>query len=365
MTFQKVIGQNRPKEILRRALLNNRVPHAYLFHGLRGVGKSALALELAQALLCTGNNDRPCYHCSHCRRAGQLNHPDVLFIFPAPSKVNENDVRTVIQSFVQQPYLRREIWSNPSIGIDRIRELRRTAALKPFEGRGRVVIIVNVEKMTTEASNALLKILEEPPQGMTMILTTSNMNALLPTIISRCQEVRFELLRDEDIESALISRYNQDAATARLISKLSLGSFRTALEFLEEDLSGQRQRAINIIRAILRDSSTRLDMVEELVAEHDKRLVKELLGLMLIFLRDAMILHTLTDNDENKNDRLINTDQLETLDKFANAYDHADYEMAIAEVERAIKLIDRNILLNLVLITLFNKLNWLIQRKRT
>lgn len=363
MPFEKIIGQSRPKEILNRAMLNNRVPHAYLFHGARGVGKEALALELAQALLCSGDNGKPCYQCSYCKRISKLNHPDVIFIFPAPAKVSEDDVRAVIESFVQQPYLRREIWSNPTIGIDRIRELRHTTALKPLEGRGRVVIIFEVEKMTTEASNALLKILEEPPQGMTIILTTLNINALLPTIISRCQEVRFELLGDQDIETALISRHAQEPETARLIAKLSLGSFRRALEFLEEDFSSKRERIINILRAILKDSATRMAMVEELAAERDKRLVKELLGLMLIWLRDAMILHSSTDCNEKIIERIINIDQLETLKKFANAYDKADYELAIADVEKAIKLIDRNIFLNLVLIVLFNNLNRRIQRK--
>jgi len=359
MPFEKIIGQSRPKEIITRALLHNRVPHAYLFHGMRGVGKEALALELSQALLCSGDNDRPCYQCSHCKRIAKLNHPDVLFIFPAPATVKEDEVYSVIESFVKQPYLRREIWANPTIGIGRIRELRRTTALKPLEGRGRAVIIAEVEKMTTEAANALLKILEEPPQGMTMILTTSNVKALLPTIVSRCQEVRFEHLRDEDIESALIGKHDQQLEKARLIAKLSLGSYRRALEFLDEDLSSRRERVVDIMRAILKDSSTRLDMVDKLTAERDKRLVKELLGLMLIWLRDAMILR----NSKNSDNRLVNADQSETLQKFVNAYEWADYEQAIAEVEKSIKLIDRNILLNLVLIVLFNNVNRLMQRK--
>jgi DNA polymerase-3 subunit delta' len=363
MHFNQIIGQSQPKEILSRALQNNRVPHAYLFHGMRGVGKEALALQLAQALLCTKENDRPCYKCSNCKRISRLNHPDVPFIFPAPANVNEDDARTVIESFVQQPYLRRDLWANPTIGINRIRELRRSSALKPLEGRGRVVIITEVEKMTTEASNALLKILEEPPVGMTMILITSNINALLSTIVSRCQEVRFELLGDDDIESTLINRYDQNPETARLIARLSLGSFRRALELLEEELTGKREMVIDIFRGILKDSGTRMALVEKLAAERDKRLVKELLGLTLIWLRDAMILHCSTNSENNSSHRIINADQLETLIKFSNAYDHADYESAISEVEQAIKLIDRNIFLNLVLLVLFNNLNQHIQRK--
>lgn len=364
MPFEKIIGQSRPKGILSRAIENNRVAHAYLFHGARGIGKEALALELAQALLCNSTNTKPCYQCSHCRRTAQLNHPDMSFIYPAPAKLSEDDNRTVIESFVKQPYLRREMWANPTIGIDRIRELRRVTALKPLEGQGCVVIIAEVEKMTTEAANALLKILEEPPQGMTMILTTSNINALLPTIVSRCQEIRFELLRDAEIESTLISKHNQEPEAARLISKLSLGSFRRAIEFLEEDFNSKRERIVDILRAILKDNSTRISMVEELTAQRDKRLVKELLGLMLIWFRDAMILHRSHADTQTVLDRLINKDQIETLEKFSNAYHQADYEQAIIEVEQAIRLIDRNMLLNLVLVVLFNKLNRSIQRKR-
>ncbi|MDZ7261399.1 MAG: DNA polymerase III subunit delta', partial [candidate division KSB1 bacterium] len=248
MSFDSIIGQRKAKKILTRALQQKRVPHAYLFYGGPGVGKEALALELAKALLCQTNGTEPCDQCSHCSRVAKLTHPDLVYLFPAPQTIKPEEHQLVLQSLIKDPYYRLRLWANPSISIERIRELRRTSAYKSFEGRGRVIIIAEADTMTIEASNALLKILEEPPEKMNLILTTSNVTQILPTITSRCQMIRFEPLSYQDIETALIKRKKLEPEPARLIARLASGNFRRALELLQEDLPAKRQMVINVLR---------------------------------------------------------------------------------------------------------------------
>ena len=123
--FAQVLGQNRPKEIMRKALDQNRVAHAYLFYGPDGVGKEALAIECAKALLCSAQDARPCQNCSACRRAAGINHPDFVFIFPMPKNASIENEREILDTVARNAYARSKPWASPVISIERIRELRR------------------------------------------------------------------------------------------------------------------------------------------------------------------------------------------------------------------------------------------------
>jgi DNA polymerase-3 subunit delta' len=361
MGFEKILGQARPKEILKRALLHRRVPHAYLFTGPDGVGKEATAVEFAKALFCKGEGDIPCDTCESCRRAALFNHPDFFFIFPAPKSVTVENERLILDSMVQDPYARKRLWANPTIGIDRIRELRRTSTLKPLEGL-RVVIIAEADKMTLESANALLKILEEPPASMHMILTTSRPNSLLPTIVSRCQEVRFGLLADELVEGALISNKRLTPEQAALVSRISQGSYRRALEWLTESLDEQRDYAVEFLRCCLRDNLSHYRFVEEMSKNHEKRALKELLNLLLIWFRDALMYSHAQDDDRLLKKSIVNVDKLETLRKFTGAFSDIDYDLAFRLLEKSIELIDRNVQTNLIFLVLITRLQGVFRK---
>jgi DNA polymerase-3 subunit delta' len=355
MAFEKIIGQQKIKSFFQNALESDRISHAYLFVGDRGVGKEAMALELAKAIFCPDQNSRPCGQCTNCQRVAKLTHPDLQFIFAMPSKVKEDEEAKILKSIANDPYQRVEFWANPSISIARIRELRRTSSYKSLEGQGRVVIIADAERMTLEASNALLKILEEPPQKTYLILTSSKPNLIIPTITSRCQLIKFEPLTVEEIEQALINRNKVENHQARLSARLAAGSYRRALELLDENLQELRERSLEFFRKSVQNTLTQISFVEDVLhaMPRDSKKVKDLLTLLMIWFRDAMVYCETNGQDHN---RLINFDQVEIVQKFIAKFPNADLYRAVREVERALVLIDSNVQLNLILIVLLNKL---------
>lgn len=355
MTFEKIIGQQRIKSFFQNALESDRISHAYLFVGDRGVGKEAMALELAKALFCTDQNSRPCGQCTGCQRIGKLTHPDLQFIFPMPLKVKEDEETKILKSIATDPYQRVEFWANPSISIARIRELRRASSYKSLEGKGRVVIIADAERMTLEASNALLKILEEPPEKNYLILISSKPNLIIPTITSRCQLIKFEPLTAEEIEEALINRNKVETSQARLSARLAAGSYRRALELLDENLKELRQQSLEFFRKIVQNTITQITFVEDVLHSipRDSKKVKDLLTLLMIWFRDAMVYCETYGEAHNQ---LVNFDQVEIVQKFMTKFPNADLYRAVQEIERALVLIDSNVQLNLILIVLLNKL---------
>lgn len=363
MAFENIIGQYRQKDVVNRAIERNRLAHAYLFYGYEGVGKEAMALELAKAIICESSSRRPCGGCGSCHKMASLQHPDVHIIFPAPLSLKVEEEREVLESLIRNPYWRTHPWANPVISIARIRELRQASVLKSFEGQGRIFIIAEAEKMTVQAANALLKMLEEPPHGTMLVLTTAKLNLLLPTIVSRCQLIRFDLLRDEDIASALIERQNITANAARLISRVANGSYRQALELLDDDLNAHRDRIVDILRTVIRSDYERLLQVEELGNSADKRLIKEYLQLMLLWFRDVLLLSEFPE-ERGIEDKVVNFDRIDILRKFIKAFERIDFDLAVTEIENALRRIDRNIHTGLVLIILFQRLHTALRRKR-
>ncbi len=354
MSFAQIIGQSRPKEILARALQTGRIPHAYLFAGPAGVGKEAMAIEMAKALLCSGSGDRPCDTCSACRRAGRFGHPDFFFLFPMPKTAAVEEEREVLDSLIRDPYVRKLPWASPTISIERIRELRRVSSLKPLEGR-RVVIIAEADKMTPEASNALLKILEEPPADMQMILTSSRDAGLLPTIISRCQRIDFNLLTNAEVAAALLERKSVPEEQARLAARIAQGSYRHAAELLDENLQERRNLVIEALRISLKDEGTRIEWVEGVLDELDKRELRDFFALMLIWFRDALVL---TANPAAlASDQLVNVDQIEVMSKFVTAFSEIRFEGIFADLEKSIEMLDRNVHPTLILVVLLGRLN--------
>jgi DNA polymerase-3 subunit delta' len=367
MAFANVIGQKKVKKILTRAIEQQHVHHAYLFFGNVGVGKHAMALEFAKALLCASGGTEGCDSCSNCIRIQKLTHPDLIYIFPAPTTVKPDEERRVLNQFVADPYRQLQLWASPGISIERIRELKKKVSLKSFEGRGRVVIISEAHKMTPEAANSLLKILEEPPDKMFFILETSQYHSLLETIISRCQPVSFNLLSQPDIEKNLIVRDKLEPEKAKLISRIAFGSYQRALELNEEDLLSKRKFSIEMLRKIILDEFERLVLVEAIVRENDKVAIKELLGLLLLWYRDALIYSQISPEDATSRDGIIemivNIDELATLEKFVKAFDAIDFKSIIFEIENAIELINRNVNVTLILIVLFERLKEFMRRR--
>jgi DNA polymerase-3 subunit delta' len=251
-------GQERAVAALERALREGRVAHAYLFVGPERVGKHTLALKLAEALNCeavgagapTYGDERaaePCGECAPCRRIAGGIHADVQTL-------------TV------------EEGAQKGIHVSQIREVERSAALKPFEGRSRFVIIDPAEEMNAAAQNAFLKTLEEPPPQVVFVLVTADESRLLPTIRSRCRRLELRLPALSEVEAALLAR-GVEAERARLLARLSRGRLGWALEVADDaSLLERREELLSQARALASITvAQRLELAERLAPDFKRR----------------------------------------------------------------------------------------------
>ena len=351
---------------LRRALSAERVAHAYLFHGPDGVGKRAVALEMARALQCTEQTDEACGNCRACQKTRRMVHPDVHVLFPYPKGTDEDDVAARIDRLGSNPYaavdyVRRPSLSDPSetsnkqvmYHIDRVQEdLLRPMSFRPAEGQYKVAILTDVEHMNETAANAFLKLLEEPPPQTVFLLTTSRPEQLLPTIVSRCQRLRFDPLLPESIEGALVEREEMASDTASMLARMADGSYSRALDLAEnEDLMASRELVLDYFRAAYTQKVTSLtDCIDELSSQGRER-VKSMLRLMLRWVRDLMLYRTMGDEAP-----LVNVDQADAVARFCDNLPDADLEGMVTLVEEALHLTERNVRLSLILTALAQSL---------
>jgi DNA polymerase-3 subunit delta' len=364
MIWASVIGQERVKRILLSAMHTDRLPHAYLFYGNDGVGKDAMALEFARVLHCETGSEEACGACSSCLKMNTLQHPDVKLVVALPvgkgeksddgplAKLSEAEVRTIQDQLKlkgENPYHRISIPKTNIIKINSIREVRRESSMSTFGKKKRVCIISHADEMGEEASNTILKTLEEPSGSTMLILTTAHRESLLPTIISRCQPVRFDPLTEEQICAALIERNAVDRQQAALVARLSNGSYTRALELLDEDFLSQRQDVVAFVRHVLGSSVLTLTKdIERIAAPRDRDAVLNFLTLLLMWFRDALVL--------SQGGEVINVDQREDLQRFVAKFPAADLVQVVNDVERAISLVNRNVYIMLVLLQLAVKL---------
>ncbi len=195
MGFKDIIGQKEAIRFIKSSLKKGRIANAYLFYGPDFSGRFTTAIEFAKGLNCKEGVGIPCDKCSACNKISKFEHPDVHLIFPPQKKHLPKEIAEMRQKGKYFKFL----MNAREIGIDTVRdEIISEAHLTPFEGRKKVFIISNAERMTVEASNAFLKVLEEPPLNTVFILISKSPKLLLPTISSRTQWVRFKPLSKKE-----------------------------------------------------------------------------------------------------------------------------------------------------------------------
>ena len=239
--FEKIIGQNKAVNILRNAIVSDKVAQAYIFHGANGVGKLLTAFSFAKALNCLSDNmeNKPCGVCNSCLKIDQFNHPDIHFIFPIPNyDMDENGViksksefeqyRKYIDTKISTPWQDHSFDKVTAIRIEQIRALQRDVVMSRVEGKKKVFIFENFDTLTISAANSFLKTLEEPPADTHFILTVENLSKLMPTILSRCVAVEFYPISAEKIEGYLLDVLQTEPSKARLYSSLANGDLAKA-----------------------------------------------------------------------------------------------------------------------------------------
>lgn len=205
MAFENLIGNEKIKQMLNLAVQNNNILHSYMFVGEEGIGKNLFAKQLAQMVLCSDENQKPCGKCKSCLEFNAESHPDFVQIEPEDGK---------------------------TIKIDQVRFLQQKVQEKPVTSSKKVYLISQAETMTREAANSLLKTLEEPPEYVVIILTTSNESKILTTIKSRCMKLNFEPIPEEQIINYL-RQNGLDADITTNMLKHCEGSIGRALKINE------------------------------------------------------------------------------------------------------------------------------------
>lgn len=377
MLWDRIIGQRHLQEMLQQSIIGARIPQALLLSGSRGRGSLALALEFARALNCFAPvrsqfSIAPCGTCQSCTQAKTLQHPNITIVtaLPAGKVEQESDfkedvleeMREQIAEIAADPYTTFKVSNANVIRIWQIRELNRSMALSTLQQGRRIVIIVDAENMNTEAANAFLKTLEEPHQGVSIILTSSQPERLLQTIVSRCQELIVPPLDDASITEELLRRGECTEQEARIIAACADGDMSAALEFIHEDVQEIRNDVISMLRSALRGRDHRLGIAEaaESVAEHrDKARALTYLRFMSVWLRDTYVIA-----QTGQSSMITNKDLEETLMKFASAFGHADLDRAIRSIDRAAYDIAHHVSINLTLTTLLMELRTLLGQRR-
>jgi len=296
MSLQGILGQDQPRRIIQNALENNSVSHAYLFYGQESIGKKLTAIEFAKALNCevSGPKDN-CGDCPSCRKIDQAIHPDFFLLEPKKSS----------------PTAR-----NAFINVEEIRELQKKLAYLPYEAKTKIAIIDGAETMNPQAANTLLKTLEEPPSSTIIILIASNPYQLLPTIVSRCQGVKFHLLPTDAVRQILqrSAPSETDGFSEKELDLRTLRSMGRISRALEEDIEATNNYREEILHLLEQASFKRMDMVFKWTRQWAKRSdrIQSVLDEMLNLLRDLAVIKS-----QGKNTEILNRDILGRLTPLA------------------------------------------------
>ncbi len=357
---RRIIGQNRAKEQVERMLASDRISHAYLLSGPSGVGKTAFALALAEAINGVEHlSDLGEYKTS--KKSSWFTHPDIHVFIPKPTSAKTDELRERLQLLAEDPYEIINFSERPSLDdessknlqafypIDYFREdIRPIAKLKPNEGNRIVIILTGVETMRKETANAFLKLLEEPSDRLMFILTTESYESLLPTITSRCQHIPLGTLRDKEVEQGLIEVDGLAPEDAAYLARVSNGNYAMTRFFDVSKLKENRESVVQYLRmAFSQDASGLSTLVQDWQKAHNIEGLISLTNLIEMYIRDLMVYR------ETKNKKFItNIDQLESIQKFVKTLDDARLEEMIAHLDEFRPALRQNVNPKLIFIVL-------------
>jgi len=305
--FEDLTGNARVKGILKRMLVSDRLPGAMLFTGEEGIGKKLFALEIARALNCrTPRDHEACGVCSSCVRIRKLNYP---------TRDDADEWTQII--WTDHPDVGLVVAPRRVLRVEQMRQIEKEANFRPYEGKARVFLIDEADKLNDASANALLKVLEEPPKTSHLILITARPAMLLPTILSRCQMIRFSPLTPDEIARYLIKN-DIDAKTARLRARAAGGSMGRALSGDLVTFTSQRKAMLKVLNALVLsdDRAQLLRSAEQLNEAQYKDEFEERLDVLETLIRDAWMLSLGVDTS-----RIVNEDLSAELKEVAQKLD--------------------------------------------
>ena len=367
--WKGIYGQDSVKSLLDSLINSDKIPHALLFKGNDGVGKEFSAIRFAQAL--NAKNTSPDSTGNINKIIQNLSEPYLKYIFPLPRGKNETETSSPMEKLsrednelvleelkekIRNPYYRLKILKANQIKISSIRDIKKFLSMDYSDVRYRFVLISDAHLMNEESQNALLKNLEEPPEGVIFILTTPFPERLRETIRSRCWLISFQPLAVNDIKNILITYFNIEESSARSVSPFSNGSVSEAVNLLQHDMEMLKEKTILILRYSLgRKFHSALEEFNSVVAGQGSDIYKILIVTIISWFNDLQRFRS------GLNDFFFE-DYKETFQKFDLRFSDVKLNEIVYKLDRFASLIKQNINLSTLTLNIIAELSLLTQR---
>lgn len=364
MTLDILSAQTRVWERLSQIRISKQVGGAYLFSGPTGCGKESLAIRFAQLLNCETSSEKPCDICPSCQRFHQLQHEKLKLIFPLPavkkkkddrsgtsSTIGKGDMELVMEAIAKKAedhFYKIKIPKSSRILIESIRELRKTLYLKSETSGRKIVLIFDAHLLSVgmgETANALLRILEEPPENTTMILVTDHVELLLPTILSRCQRIGIPRLNDTFIRDWLQMKMVKDSEI-QLLAGLSQGNIHQTRFLISQPIGDLLKLVNGLVKIISNDNPDhwrKFTQTYSKLARQDSATLSFHFMMLKIWFRSANRLARRVE------DILHETSFKPGMERLISTNPNADFSAITFELEDAILAIPMNLYMPLIL----------------
>jgi len=354
---RRIVGQDHALDQTKRIFMSDRLSHAYLITGPAGSGKTAFALMMAEAINGV-DNITDLKGTAKSRKSSWFSHPDIHLFIPLPTSASTSELTERQKILAKDPYEIVDFTLRPELGkdnssknkrafyfIDYYREeIRPKTVLKPNEGRRTIMILTGIDTMRKEAANAFLKLLEEPSGEVMFILTADKTDQLLPTIMSRCQQIRLSPLTQDDVRDGLIKYDDYSWEDAEFLARISGGNYSLCRFLNLKTLQKTREETVDFLRfSYSQDAKSLVRLIEGWQSELNLESQIALSNTLEQLLRDIMVFR------ESGNKNLItNIDQLDVIKKFCDGLGDAKLERMIEELQDLKGLFYHNVQFKLI-----------------
>ena len=318
LELKEILGHEPIKEHFFNAVLTGTISHAYILSGEAGMGKKSLANAFALALLCEKGQADPCRQCHACKQVMSGNHPDLIYVtHEKPASIGVDDVR---------------------------RQINDTIQVKPYSSAHKIYIVDEAEKMTVQAQNALLKTIEEPPAYAVILLLTTNAEAFLPTILSRCVQLKLKPLKDGEVKDYLVSRMGVELSQAEIYTAFARGNLGKAIHLADsEDFRHLYGELLDLLKNLKKsDISELLERIRKM--KEDKLDIHQCLDFMQMWYRDVLMYKTTKDIN-----LLIFKDEFSTVNAMSTVSGYEGLERILTAIDKARIRLDANVNMELVM----------------
>lgn len=316
--FTDIIGQEQIREHLQTALRLRKISHAYIINGERNSGKEFIARTFAMALQCERGGEEPCQECHSCKQALSGNHPDIIrLVHEKPNTISVEDIRT---------------------------QINQDMSIKPYQGPYKIYLINEGEKMTVQAQNALLKTLEEPPEYGVILIMTSSVESLLPTILSRCVTLNMRPVRDDLVKKYLMETLQIPDYKAEVCTAFARGNIgRAKLLASSEEFDKVKEEAVTLLKYINEMEISEIVAAIKKITEYQFD-VTDYLDILSIWYRDVLMFKAM--NDAN---HLIFREEIQYIKKVADRSSYEGIETVLNALDKAKSRLAANVSFDLTM----------------